>query len=468
MDVLTMLTSPALFTEENFFRLVVCRMAALSLEHGNTDGSCLAYAWLGSVLGMYFGDYQAGFRFGRLGLDLVEKRGLDRFKARVYLVFAVHVVNWTQNLSISRGLLRRAFEAAQETGDLSYVAYSCVDLVTNFLASGDPLGEAEREAENGLEFVRKMSFGLISDCMTGQLRLIRVLRGLRPVFTSFDGAEFDEGSFEQRLESKPQLAFATSWYWIRKLQACVYAGDYASAVAAASNAASVLWTTPTQFELAEYHFYAALARAAQCDMAAAEERPQHLEALASHLKQIAVWADNCPATFANRAALVGAELARLEERKLDAERLYEEAIHSAREHGFVQNEGLAHEVAARFYAARGFDTFARAYLREAQRCYLRWGASGKVRQLERLHPHLRDAPVPASPTTTIGAPAEQLDVGTVLKAAQAVSGEIVLGELIKTLLRIAVEHAGAERGLTSRASRIRASHRDPHAGERDP
>jgi predicted ATPase len=69
MDVLTMLTSPALFTEENLFRLVVCRMAALSLEHGNSDGSCLAYAWLGSVVGMYFGDYQAGFRFGRLGLD---------------------------------------------------------------------------------------------------------------------------------------------------------------------------------------------------------------------------------------------------------------------------------------------------------------------------------------------------------------------------------------------------------------
>ncbi len=447
MDVLTMLTSPALFTEENLFRLVVCRMAALSLEHGNSDGSCLAYAWLGSVLGMYFGDYQAGFRFGSLGLDLVERRGLDRFKARVYLVFAVHVVNWTQNLSISRGLLRRAFEAAQETGDLSYVAYSCVDLVTNFLAAGDPLGEAEREAGNGLEFVRKMSFGLVNDCMTGQLRLIRVLRGLKPAVTSFGGAEFDEGRFEQRLESKPQLAIAASYYWIRKLQACVYAGDFASAVAAASKAASVLWTTPTQFELAEYHFYAALARAAHCDMAAAEERLQHLEALASHLKQIAVWADNCPATFANRAALVGAELARLEQRELDAERLYEAAIRSAREHGFVQNEGLAHEVAARFHAARGFDTIAHAYLREARRCYLRWGAFGKVRQLEQLDPHLRDTPVPASPTTTIGAPVEQLDVRTVLKAAQAVSGEIVLDRLIETLLRIAVEHAGAQRGL---------------------
>src|SRR4029077_19272605 len=98
-------------------------------------------------------------------------------------------------------------------------------------------------------------------------------------------------------------------------------------------------------------------------------------------------------TFANRAALVGAELARLEQRELDAERLYEAAIHSAREHGFVQNEGLAHEVAARLYTARGFDTIAHAYLREARRCYLRWGAIGKVRQLEQLEPDIRDASV---------------------------------------------------------------------------
>ena len=130
---------------------------------------------------------------------------------------------------ISRGLLRRAFEAAQETGDLSYAAYSCIDLVANFLASGDPLGEVEREAENGLELVRKMSFGLASDCMTGHLRLIRMLRGLRPSFTSFDGTEFDEGRFEQRLESNPGLAIGACWYWIRKLQACVYLRDDASA-----------------------------------------------------------------------------------------------------------------------------------------------------------------------------------------------------------------------------------------------
>jgi PAS domain S-box-containing protein len=446
MDVLTVLTSPALFTDLNLFRLVVGRMVALSLEHGNSDGSCLAYVWLGGVLGTYLGDYQTGFRFGRLGLDLVEKRGLDRLSARVYLVFAVHVAPWTQHLPTCRVFLRRAFDTAQKTGDLTYAAYSCADLNTNLLASGNPLDEVEHEVENALEFVGKVRFGLISDLITAQHRLVRMLRGHTPDFNSFNDAEFDESRFEQHLDN-PRLAIAASRYWIRKLQACVYAGNGASAVAAASKASSLLWTVPTQVELPEYHFYGALGRAACCDTASAEERPRHLEALKGHHDQIALWAKNCPATFANRAALVGAEIARLEGRDMDAMGLYEKAIRLAREHGFIQNEGMAHELAARFCAARGLATSAHAYLRNAQYCYLRWSAAGKVRQLERLHPQLREESPAAPPTATFGAPLQQLDVGTVIKASQAVSGEIVLSRLIETLMTIALEHAGAERGM---------------------
>src|ERR1700736_353173 len=127
--------------------------------------------------------------------------------------------------------------------------------------------------------------------------------------------------------------------------------------------------------------------------------------------------------------------------------LYEQAIRSARANGFAHNEPLAHELAGRFYVARGFETIAHVYMRNAWHCYLRWGATGRVRQLEELYPHLREeAPVPA-PASTIGTSVEQLDFGTVVKASHAVAGEIVLEKLIETLMVIALEHAGAERGL---------------------
>ena len=101
-----------------------------------------------------------------------------------------------------------------------------------------------------------------------------------------------------------------------------------------------------------------------------------------------------------------------------------------------------------FYSARGFKTIASTYLRNARYCYLRWGAAGKVKQLDQRYPQLvREEQVPSSHSTTIGTSIAQLDVGTVVKASQAVSGEIVLDKLIETLMKIALEHAGADRGM---------------------
>jgi PAS domain S-box-containing protein len=447
LDVLTEVVTPALFTDENLLALVICRMVNLSLEYGNSDGSCFAYVWLGMILGPHFGDYGAGFRFGRLGYELVEKRGLRRYQARAYMSFGNLVMPWTRHVRNGRELVRRAFDAATKIGDLTFAAYSCNNLNTNLLACGDPLGDVQREAENGLEFARKAQFGLVIDIIAAQLGLIRTLRGLTPEFGSFNDQRFDESRFEHHLQSDPRLALPECWYWIRKLQARVYANDGAGAVDAASRAQKLLWTSPSFFEMAEFHFYGALARAVEHDAASISERHQHLEALSVHHKQLQVWAENCPENFANRVALVAAEMARIEGRTLDAMQLYEQAIESARESGFVQNEALADEAAARFYLGRGFETIAHAYQRNARNCYERWGALGKVKQLDTLHPHFHQERTPTSAAVTTGTQVRELDVETVIKASHALSSEIVLARLIERLMRIAVEHAGAERGL---------------------
>jgi signal transduction histidine kinase len=199
--------------------------------------------------------------------------------------------------------------------------------------------------------------------------------------------------------------------------------------------------------MAEYHLYGGLSRASSWDSASPDQKLQHFEALMVHHKQLKIWAENCPENFENRAALVGAEIARIEGRALDAEHLYEQAIRSAQANGFVHNEALANELAARFYAARGFEKIAYAYLRDARYGYLRWGATGKVRQLDELYPRLREEKPLAGPTSTMATPVEYLDLATVIKVSQAVSGETVLEKLIDTLMRTAIEHAGAERGL---------------------
>ena len=447
MDVLTVLTSPAHFTNLNLCRRIIGRMAMLSLEHGNSDGSPLAYAFLGASFGAYLGNYKDGYRLGRVGLDLIEKRGLNRLSARVNLVFAVHVAHWTQPLPTCRAFLRRALAAAQEAGDVTYMAYAVYDLLTNRCASGALLEEVEREAVDALSLVRKMRFGLIDDSIVAQLRLIRMLRGPAGRLGSLDDDSFDEAAFEQHLDENPRLAFAVARYWLRKLQACVLAGDAAAAFAAACKIEPASWTMPTQVELPEYAFYAALALAGHCDMAPLEERPRSLEALVDAHGRIALWAKNCPENFAAGAALVGAEIARLEGRELDALRLYEDAVRLARKHGLVQVEALAAELAAKFSAARGFGVSAGAYLRSARESYRRWGALSKVQQLEQLHPELRQEPAAPHADSTAGTPTADVDLATVIKVSQTISSEIDLRKLIDTLMVIALEHAGGDRGL---------------------
>jgi len=445
LDVFTEIVHPAMFFDENLSTLVVFRMVSLCLEHGNCDASCFGFVWFGMFAGPRFNNYTDGFRFGQLGYDLVEKRNLIRYQARTYTSFGT-LTPWAKHALKGRELICRAFDVAYRTGDLTFSAYSWHSLITNYLAVGDPLSEVQAEAEKGLSFVTKAGFGLVVENNRAQLGLIRTLRGLTPVFGCFDTDDYNETDTEQRLASNPLLILSEFFYWTRKLQARFFAGDNASAVEASRRAYPLLWSAPSQVETGDFRFYAALANAAAWDTASGEEGQNHFSALNVHHRQLEIWARHCPANFETRTTLVGAEIARIEGRMLDAEHLYEAAIRSARDNSLTHCEAVANERAAQFYSARGLPKIAHVYLRDARDCYLRWGAEGKVGQLEKCYPEIK-AEKTSPDSGTILVSVEQLDLATVIRLSEAVSGEIEEEKLIHTLMRTALEHAGAERGL---------------------
>jgi PAS domain S-box-containing protein len=349
-------------------------------------------------------------------------------------------------LRAGRALL--AEEASERSGriiySIEYLAAECELLtVTICLAAGDPLAEVQKECENGLAFASRVRFALAVERCGAQLALILNLRGLTATFGSLDHEGYSELDTERRLTESPNLVFAEFNYWTRKLQAHFFAGDLVAAFDASLHAESLLWTSAAMFESAEYRVYAALSQAAAWDHAIPEQRPGHFEALLEHHEQLQAWAEVNPETFEDRAALVAGEIARIEGRALEAQALYDKAIRAAHKYGFVHNQAIASEIAGHFYAERGDEKMAATYLRNARACYLRWGADGKVRQIEKLYPHLL---IPDS-TSTMVTPVERLDLATVIRVSEAVSGEIVFEKLINTLMISAIEHAGAERGL---------------------
>ena len=438
MDILRELLPAAIFIDKNLHHLAVVRMSNLSLEYGHCDSSPLAFAELSMVIGPRFGHRDDGFRFGNLGMALVEREDLARFRGKIYVVVGYHALPWTGPVRAALSVMRRALDLTQEAGDLQFAAFSAVHVSSLRLAAGDRLDDVQVDAERDLTFSGHAGFHLLVYCFLGQLQLIRALRG--------QSAGFDEATVEQVLDRDPNLALAACWYWIRKLQARVHAGDFASALEMAARAERLLWTSPTFFgELTEYHFYSALAHARAEDPGSATDASRHREALAAHQAQLATWAASCSETFGARAALAAAELSRLEHRVQDAERLYDDAIRAAAASDAPNIEAIASEMSAHFYRARGLERMAQAYLGRAQSCYRRWGADVIATRLE-AHAASGAVPRPIDPTVAVTS-AEDLDLAAVIKASQTISGEILIDKLVEALMVTVLQHAGAERGL---------------------
>jgi predicted ATPase/signal transduction histidine kinase len=424
--------------------VAACRMTKMSLQHGVSGASAAAFVFLATALGPVFGRYHDGDAFAKLACDLTEKHGFAAYEAKVHLAMAL-VALWTQPLGTALDFVRSACRITTEAGDVTPACHGSSLMIGVRLFGGDPLEAVWRESQTGLNFVRAAGFrGGIENVIISQRRFIANMQGRTASFSTFSDAQFDQDAFEATLwGSRVQTP-----YWILKLRARFLSGDYPEALAASEIAKpDALYALTNSMVRLDYHYYTALTLAALYGDAPDEPQTEWRSVLEAHESQLREWVEINPPTFGHEYALVAAEIARIDGRDAEAMRLYEQAIQAAREHGFVQHEALAYEVAARFYAARGLDVSAQAFLRAARRCYLRWGAEGKVRQLEQLHPHLREAPIPLSAAVAGGEAIARLDAETVVKASQALSSEIMLDNLIQKLMRITLEHAGAERGL---------------------
>jgi PAS domain S-box-containing protein len=428
------------------FPLMAMRAVNLSLRHGNTDQSSYAYAVHALMLVGVYGEMAQAFEFSEMALRLNEKFNNVRLRGTLLHLHGDHVNFWRRHFATGVSILEQGLRACLEVGDLVYAGHLAFLSVWQAIERGDSLDETSALAARNAEFARQGHNDAVYQTIQLEQQFISSLQGRTSDPLKFDAAGFDEGVSFAAI-AKAAFGCGMVFHPIMKQILAFLHGRHAEALDAARLAEPMLGAAMATPIEATHHFYHALTLTALYPKASPIEQAQFASLLEGKLKKLKLWADNCPENYHNRYALLLAELARIENRPADAMDLYEEAIGSARDNGFVQQEALAFELAAQFYATRGFATFARAYLRSARDGYLRWGAQRKVRQLDETNPQLREeASAPHAPTA-IAESVEHLDLGTVVKVSEAVSGEIVLEKLIDTLMRTAIEHAGAERGL---------------------
>ncbi len=443
MDVLGALFTPAIFTDENLLILHLCRMVSLSLRYGNTEASVHGYGWYGMMQGAIFKRYREGHAFGELADGLVDRHGFSTARGRA--LYALEMTSyWIRPLALSLDIVRDAFHQGLQGGDFQIACYCSNHIVTNRLVLGHPLEEVYQETLVRLDFARQTGFQAVLDVIIHSQRYVQQLRGLSRSFDTMSGDGFDEESFEASLTIQ-HMSTMRCWYWILKMQSRFMCGAYAQALEAGDQAAELTWSTHGHIQLLNFHLYRALALAACYPSAAPQEQRQYLETMWQHQQQLAEWAGHCPENFRAAERMVSAEISRLTGGMEEALRAYEEAIHSARAHGFIQNVGLANELAAKFWRERRIPTLSEAYARQAREAYLKWGALGKVRHLEALWPQLvpltaLQASYPETETV------QQLDAAAVARAQQSISGELDLERLAAALVRVATGNTGAQQG----------------------
>ncbi|HEX8698224.1 MAG TPA: ATP-binding protein, partial [Myxococcaceae bacterium] len=440
--LLVALFSPALNTDAHLYLLHLCKLVSLSLRHGNGPLSVHGYSQYGMVLGLSFKRYPESQAFGQLACELAERYDASALRSRALFGLGM-LSHWIQPISTSLDYLRQAFQHALQASDFQVAGFCCTHIVTDRLLLGHDLEEAYQESVARLDFVRTAGFVDGRDIVLAFQRHIQQLRGLTVAFESLNGEGFTEEAFEATLPPT-RTAFMRYAYWLVKMQARFMCGAYEEAREAGEKAAGLIWSSQGRIQTLPLHFFRALTLAACFGKLSPEEQGPALEAIRRHHAQLAEWDNQCAENFRAPERLVAAELARLMGQEGEALRAYEEALQAARKNDLVHYAALACELAARFWYERRMATIADTYALRAREGYLRWGALGKARHLASQWPHLTSSSSRDEAYTDTDS--AQIDALTVVKAQQALSGEIVLERLADTLLRMAIENAGAQRG----------------------
>ncbi|WP_437336705.1 sensor histidine kinase [Sorangium sp. So ce394] len=440
MKLLAEMVAPAWFADRKQLLLLTSLGVRLALEHGNASASILPYAGHAMLLAAE-GELWCAQGFGRLAVELAQ-----RFEDRAQETIARYMVNefvrpWVAPLASSAGSFREIVALGLSSGELRFASYARTGLVEHSFAAGVELDRVLVDLNDAIAFSRQTGNRSTLFYQLAYRQTIRCLKGLTRRRGAADDAEFDETAFFEAAQREPP---ARCVYHILRLQASYVYRDLAQATAHSDAAVPCIHFISGYIPECQHALYTALTLLQRCDEADAPERAALLARAADLRRVLQRWESGCAENFLPRRLLVDAEIARVERELELAGARYDEAVDAATRGGFLQLSALGNELAGRFYHGLGRARIAALYLRAARQGFARWGASEKARAL--ADEFGLSGPCEEPELAEERLPAVALDALSLLKAAETLSGEIVLDRLLEKLLGVCLEAAGAQRG----------------------
>ncbi|MDF0552377.1 ATP-binding sensor histidine kinase [Kamptonema sp. UHCC 0994] len=460
LRILSSIIGAAYIALPQFLPFIVCEQVKLSIKYGNAPWSAFSYAIYGTTLCGVLGDIESGYQFGQLALNILSKFDAKEIAAKVFINTEGDIRHWKEPARDTIKPLFLAYQIGLETGDLEFAAYCACYGSFNSYFSGSPLKELESEiarySQAFQEFKQETVFYWSEIHRQGILNLIKP--------SSHPGRLVGEAYNEEE-----SLAFHYSFNDLlalhmvhsHKLILNYLFDRVEEALENAAIAEQYLNGVTAMFVIPAFYLYDSLARLQWLNDRQDYEIKNQLNKVADNQDKMQKWATDAPMNHLHKWQLVEAEKYRVLGKCYEAGDFYDRAISGAKENEYIQEEALANELAAKFYLNWGKEKLAALYMQEAYYCYAHWGAKAKINHLQQRYPQLL-APILQQPRTTnsfketlirgtiasthtSSSASEALDLATLLKASQAISGEIELNKLLTTLLEIVITNAGASK-----------------------
>ncbi|MEG3956598.1 AAA family ATPase [Microcoleus sp. herbarium2] len=451
--VLLTVTSAAYLTNPALLSRLLLAMVDLCLTYGNPPLAAGVYVNYGVFL-TASGDIDSGYRFGQLSLRLLEKFNAKNIKASVLHCFNSSIRHWKDHVRETIDSLQEAFNSGLETGNLEYACYAILINNLHIFFAGNELDSLDVKTREYVSLIGKLKQSHSFEAIKMYRQLFLSVLGQSNQPTELTGDQYNE---QESLKAALEINNYYNLFFIYTFKTLLsyLFKEPEAAIENAREADKYKAPVGGQMVTAQLNFYYSLSLLAQYPNVSETEQREYLEQVATNQQTMRHWANNCSANYQHKYELIEAEKARILGDYPAAITLYDAAITGAREQQYTQEEALANELTGEFHLTRGQENMARFFLLEAYYCYIRWGAKAKVNDLETRYPQFFAkiyAQKPAETSLTLAtiltssSNSEGFDLASVFKAAQAISSEIVLSELLTKLIKIAIENAGAQTG----------------------
>ncbi|MBF0234351.1 MAG: response regulator, partial [Desulfamplus sp.] len=445
--ILVNLLDCGLITSPFYLPALTFTAVILSIRHGNTSNSSYAYEGHGMIMSSGYRNYDAAYEFGALGIKLNESKFKNmRVVCKVLNMFGGFLSHLKTHLKEVPVMLERGYHAGIEGGDLVHASYCLANGHRGLMSMGMDFPQAKEKTKQYLDNFKKINAMVMHEiCCGSSAAFIKYMTGNTFGDHTFDDKEFNVTEFLKKYEAIRLFHVFTNIYRILGFyimeqddEALKVVSEFEPDISFADN----------YVHGEEYRFYASLVYLKRYVGASDGDKQQYWEKILEYQQFVKIMAKSAPMNFHSYERLISAEIARIQGNDEEAIRLYDEAVASAAGNEFIQYEAIANECAARFYLEKGQTETAKSHMQKARYCYVNWGATAKIRQMDEHYPLLLSRPAHTFATqSTLSIATSSPDIYSVIKASQTISGEIQLEKLLEKMMKILIENGGAQKGF---------------------